>query len=71
MMGRKWPRDDMTTITFSEKDTAGVRFSHNDVLVVTLQMEKTEVRSIMVDQGSSAEITYYFLFQKLGEQFDE
>ncbi|XP_058185757.1 uncharacterized protein LOC131302982 [Rhododendron vialii] len=57
--GSKW------TITFTEKDLDRVQLLHNDALVVTLRIRTYNVRRVLVDQGSSAEVMYYSLFKDL------
>ncbi|XP_058219380.1 uncharacterized protein LOC131329949 [Rhododendron vialii] len=57
--GSKW------TITFTEKDLNRIQLPHNDALVITLRIRTFNVRRILVDQGSSAEVMYYSLFKDL------
>ncbi|XP_063939916.1 uncharacterized protein LOC135148542 [Daucus carota subsp. sativus] len=45
-------------ISFSSKDFEGVTRGHNQALVVTLDMAENEVRRILVDNGSSANILF-------------
>nr|XP_017221119.1 PREDICTED: uncharacterized protein LOC108197890 [Daucus carota subsp. sativus] len=45
-------------ISFSNKDFEGVTRGHNQALVVTLDMAENEVRRILVDNGSSANILF-------------
>ncbi|XP_075106849.1 uncharacterized protein LOC142179861 [Nicotiana tabacum] len=42
------------SIIFDKSDTNGLAFPHYDALVITLQILDTDVRQIMVDDGSSA-----------------
>ncbi|XP_038702595.1 uncharacterized protein LOC119999151 [Tripterygium wilfordii] len=65
-LGTKRPRE-VTAITFTKEDATGVIFPHNDALVISLQIGAATVKRMIVDQGSSAEIMYYSLFQKLGK----
>ena len=53
-------------ISFWEEDLRDVVQPHNDVLVLTLQLQEYDVRRVLVDSGSSLEITYAVLFDKLG-----
>ncbi|XP_064944590.1 uncharacterized protein LOC135627573 [Musa acuminata AAA Group] len=39
---------------------------HNDALVISVRIANAQVRRIMVDTGSSADILYFDAFQKLG-----
>lgn len=43
-----------TTHKLNRSITDGLIFSHNDVLVITLRILNTDVKRIMVDDGSSA-----------------
>ncbi|XP_017252905.2 uncharacterized protein LOC108223256 [Daucus carota subsp. sativus] len=45
-------------ISFNSKDFEGVTRGHNQALVVTLDMAENEVRRILVDNGSSANILF-------------
>lgn len=38
---------------------------HSDALIVTVQIGVHDVKRILIDQGSSAEVMYYDLFKKL------
>ncbi|XP_058217354.1 uncharacterized protein LOC131328425 [Rhododendron vialii] len=57
--GSKW------TISFTKKDLDQVQLPHNVALVVTLRIRTFNVRHILVDQGSLAEVMYYSLFKYL------
>ncbi|XP_058189244.1 uncharacterized protein LOC131306832 [Rhododendron vialii] len=66
--GSKRPRPEETpkwTITFTERDLEFVHTPHSDALVVTVQIGVHDVKRILIDQGSSAEVMYYDLFKKL------
>ena len=52
------------SITFTEEDAQGVQFSHNDVVVVSLNIANYDVRRILVDNGSSADILFYDAFSR-------
>ena len=43
-------------ITFTKEDARGVQFPHNDAVVVSLNIANYDVRRILVDNGSSADI---------------
>ena len=43
---------------FSDKDKVGTIQPHDDVLVVTLRIQGYDVKRVLVDQGSGAEIMY-------------
>ena len=46
------------SITFTEEDARGVQFLHNDAVVVSLIIANYDVRRILVDNGSSADILF-------------
>ena len=50
------------SITFTEEDAREIQFSHNDTVVVSLNITDYEVRRILVDSGSSADILFYDIF---------
>lgn len=53
-----------------EEDNLGIRFSHNDVVVVTLNVENYDVCCIFIDNRSSTDIFYYDVFVKIGISLD-
>ena len=53
-------------LSFSEADKQGTIQPHDDALVVTLRIGGYDVRRVMIDQGSAAEIMYPDLFKGLG-----
>ena len=53
-------------LSFSEADKQGTIQPHNDALVVTLRIGGYDVRRVMIDQGSAAEIMYPDPFKGLG-----
>ena len=57
---------DQPILGFSEEDKEGTIQPHDDVLVVTLWIAMFDVKSVMIDQGSRAEIMYPDLFKGLG-----
>jgi len=50
---------------FSDEDKVGTVQPHDDALVITLRIGGYDVRRVMVDQGSAAEIMYPDLFKGL------
>lgn len=52
-------------ITFTDEDLLDVVHPHNDALVLTLRIQEYDVRRILIDPGSSSEIMYVELFDKL------
>ena len=52
--------------SFSDADKLGTIQPHDDALVVTLKIGGYDVKKVMVDQGSAAEIMYPDLYKGLG-----
>ena len=50
---------------FSNEDKIGTIQPHNDALVITLRIRGYNVKSVMVDQDSAAEIMYPDLYKGL------
>ena len=50
---------------FSDEDKIGIIQPYDDVLVITLQIGGYDVKRVMVDQGSTAEIMYPSLYKGL------
>ena len=59
-------KETMEEIIFTDRDLEGVQLPHSDALVVTMQIGDFEVKRILIDPGSSAEIIYDSLFKGLG-----
>lgn len=59
-------------IRFSDEDYMGISLLHTNALVVTLIMANHNIHRILVDNGCSANILYWFEFKKtgLGEEED-
>ena len=53
-------------LSFSEADKQGTIQPNDDALVVTLRIGGYDVKRVMIDQGSAAEIMYPDLFKGLG-----
>jgi hypothetical protein len=53
-------------ITFSAQDVNLVSFSHTDVMVVTIHIDRWDVTKILIDIGSQAEILFLIAFEKMG-----
>ena len=53
-------------LSFLEADKQGTIQPHDDALVVTLRIGGYDVKRVMIDQGSAAEIMYPDLFKGLG-----
>ena len=52
-------------LSFSNEDKVGTIQPHNDALVVTLRIRGYDVKRVLVDQGSGAEIMYPNLYKGL------
>ena len=52
-------------ITFTEEDAQGVQFPHNDAVVVSLNIANYDVRRMLVDNGSSADILFCDAFSRM------
>ena len=50
---------------FSDEDKVGIIQPHDDALVITLRIGGYDVKRVMVDQGSAAEIMYPDLYKRL------
>ena len=53
-------------IGFSDEDKIGTIQPHDDALVITLRIGGYDVKRVMMDQGSAAEIMYPNLYKGLG-----
>ena len=53
-------------LSFSDADKQGTIQPHDDALVVTLIIGGYDIKRVMVDQGSAAEIMYPDLYKGLG-----
>ena len=53
-------------LSFSDADKQGTIQPHDDALVVTLRIDGYDVKRVVVDQGSAAEIMYPDLYKRLG-----
>ena len=60
----KIARRESPIIRFSEEDARRLHHSHDDVLVVSIQIEDYNMHRVLVDNGSSADILYYPTFQR-------
>ena len=53
------------TVSFSEEDKIGTTQPHDDVLLITLRIGNYDVKRVMMDGGSAAEIMYPDLYKGL------
>lgn len=52
-------------ITFFERDSSGVKQPHDDPLVLVLAIEGFNIRTVLVNNGSSADIMYMMAYQHM------
>ena len=53
-------------LSFSDTDKLRTIQPHDDTLVVTLRIGAYDVKRVMIDQGSAAEVMYHNLYKGLG-----
>jgi hypothetical protein len=53
-------------VSFSDEDLTDVQMPHSDPLVITLRIGNYDVKRVLIDQGSFAEVMYKGLYEKLG-----
>ena len=53
-------------LSFSDADKQGTIQPYDDALVVTLRIGAYDIKRVMLDQGSAAEIMYPNLYKGLG-----
>ncbi|KAK3037306.1 hypothetical protein RJ639_032068 [Escallonia herrerae] len=53
------------TITFSGDDSEGIKTPHDDPLVITIKAGNFDVKRVLIDNGSSAEILFHDAFKKM------
>ena len=58
-------------LSFLDAKKQGTIQPHDDALVVTLRIGGYDVKRVMVDQGSAAEIMYPDLFKGLGLKYED
>nr|XP_023921937.1 uncharacterized protein LOC112033402 [Quercus suber] len=58
-------------IGFSKEDKLGTIQLHDDALVVTLQIAGFDVKRVMINKGSGAEIMYPDLFKGVGLKLED
>ena len=59
------------TMSFSEEDKVGTIQPPDDALVITLRIERYDVKRVMVDQGSRVENMYPNLYNGLGLKLED
>jgi hypothetical protein len=53
-------------ITFSQEDLRGLDYPHNDALVISADVAGLEVRRVLVDGGSSADVLFLDAYVRMG-----
>lgn len=61
----KLQKKESLVIGFLDSDYEGISWPHNDALVVALTIANHNVHLILVDTGSSIDILYWSIFEKL------
>jgi len=61
----KMARIDNPIIEFSKEDAQCLHHSHDNALVVSIQVGDYNTHRVLVDNGSSANILYYLTFQQM------
>lgn len=56
----------MNIISFSNRDLIGIRNPHNDTLVVSMIIAKYDIKRILVNSESSANVIFYDAFVRMG-----
>ena len=60
----KRPRYDVT-INFSDDDMERVQYPHEDVVTIIARICGFQVRNMMVDTGSSADVLFNYVYEKM------
>ena len=58
-------------LSFSDEDKVGTIQPHDDALMVTLRIRRYDVKKVLVDQGSGAEIMYHDLYKGLNLRLED
>ena len=53
-------------LAFDDSDLEGVKFPHDDPLVITPVIGNSPVRRVLVDNGASVDVLFYDAFIKMG-----
>ena len=59
------------TLSFLEEDKIGTTQPHDDVLLITLKIGDCDVKRVMVDGGSTAEVMYPDLYKGLNLKLED
>ncbi|KAK3012116.1 hypothetical protein RJ639_010589 [Escallonia herrerae] len=55
----------VAAITFFDEDSRGIKTPHDDPLVITMKAGNFDVKRVLIDNGSSADVLFYDAFQKM------
>ncbi|KAK3027620.1 hypothetical protein RJ639_042373 [Escallonia herrerae] len=55
----------VAAITFSDEDSKDIQTAHDDPSVITVRAGNFDVKRVLIDNGSSAEILFYDAFKKM------
>jgi hypothetical protein len=66
MAPRPLRKESVEQIVFTDQDLERVQLPHSNALVITLRIREFNIKRILIDPGSSAEIMYEPLFRGLG-----
>ncbi|KAK3001675.1 hypothetical protein RJ639_021609 [Escallonia herrerae] len=55
----------VAAITFSDEDSKDIKTPHDDPLVIAIKAGNFDVKHVLIDNGSSAEILFYDAFKKM------
>ena len=61
----KVPKNYELDIVFLERDSRGIRQTHDDPLVIMLRVEEFNIHRVLIDNGSSVDIIYLPAFQQM------
>ncbi|KAF2548941.1 hypothetical protein F2Q70_00022486 [Brassica cretica] len=70
---QRWPTrpPNHPPITFSPDDTAGIHVPHSDPLLVILGIGEYDVMKVLIDTGSSVDLIFRGVLQKMGVDLDD
>ncbi|KAK3025704.1 hypothetical protein RJ639_041709 [Escallonia herrerae] len=60
----------VAAITFSDEDSKDIQTPHDDPLVITVRAGNFDVKRVLINNGSSAEILFYDAFKKMNIPMD-
>ena len=62
----KITRTEGPVIGFLKEDARRLHYPHDDALIVSIRVGDYNMHRVLVDNGSSADILYYSVFQQMG-----